>query len=841
MASGDSLSQFISKNAGVGGAVGGVLLAKDLADSESKLKGVASVLAQILTMKAGIAAMFIGTFGAAKKTMQDLVRETGSLDAALRRIGKGAQDANVALAKAKENMKAAAGGPWAEREITNTKNMTRAVEAMTPAVSSASNTWAKLTGGFSTFRSEVTRAAAESGILNSAISGVSNTAAFLAVGLGTVSKVYMANWFRGAGAAAAVSASQMTGWAAVAMRVASVAMRFTGVGLVTSVLTAGAGIVMSYVRAQEESANAALRMNRVSQEASQGINSQISNIRTAEDQMNAYASALDNATAAYRQFLDVRASGESPDSPKYQAARGAYETAQGYVAKAAGATPLEGAGSGTESAVHAAVIARALLRQGIQQQMEAASPEGRITLLQQAAATARGLATTGESEIAGRSATDTQLADIERRRQAAIQRTPGAALREMKIKELEGRQTSGNYYRGAPDIEGQEHGWGVGWGEERTAEELKRLRDEQEKGRDKYNPELFDNEKMNALKGSGSAAYKAMGAGMELESGKHGADYQARKEELAVSKEAADTAFKEAEEQRKAASAIEQQVRLLSPQVTEGMALVSIEEDLANSRLEGYALSVKEFEARRAALQVQLAMEQSQYGMNTERGRSLQTQIALEEKAQVLRERAHAAEMGEAAASLGRSMVPGTGFASEMQRRAHDRAEIQRRLAAPGLQDADRMRLQGQLFEHDQGTAQAVRANLVSRAELRLGRQGQRAALRGDVRGGQAVEDVSGALSSYEQNRGVLGGVAAKAFAISQAQDAIALSAMQGQGHASLSGAVSDLQRIGGGGGFEAVSEPLLDINRRQLEVAKNVEAILQQIADKSDTGGVKD
>jgi hypothetical protein len=147
------------------------------------------VLAQILTFKAGLAAMFVGTFSNAKDAMSNLIKESGSLDAALRRIGKAAEDAGDAYAKAKDNMKAGAGAAWAESEITNTKNMTRAVEAMTPAVTAASNEWAKISGGLSTAKSEMIKAAAESGVLGSAINVVSQAVGALAIGLSAIAGV----------------------------------------------------------------------------------------------------------------------------------------------------------------------------------------------------------------------------------------------------------------------------------------------------------------------------------------------------------------------------------------------------------------------------------------------------------------------------------------------------------------------------------------------------------------------------------------------------------------------------------------------------------------------------
>lgn len=670
---------FIKQNASIGGPLGVGLMATELAGSENKLKSLANIA--MMVVGPAFSMMAIKGFGAAKDAAKNLIKETGSLDAALRKIGKAADDAGKAFVVASEEMKAAAGAPWAEREIQNTKNMTRAVEAMTPAVASASSMWENLSGGFSSAKSATIRWAAESGALGDAINFVSTAVATLAIGATALSVKPLTKWLWGASemlvpmrarmiaSAAGTNGflASLTRFGAGAIRVLGILGKFAVVGVIGGVLLSVAGAIYGYVNRMKEAETAAARIARASRESANAISAEIAGIQTAEDQMRAYANSLDVTADAYKRLLSIKSQGKT--GVELEAAQKAYDTAKLMSSRAAGAHPLEGAGSGTEKAQQDARIKRDLERQDFQQRLSAAPLEQQPQMLAEEADRASVRGKTGQDETAARSDTDKKLKDIEAERMDVEKNgTPRRKEIDAEIARLSGLLASANYnidtqggrtarkdenFELYPMKEDIEHG-------------LKTLRNLKEKGEGAYNPKEFADRATEARASSLSKSYEAQGKMAQLEASTpvadRGADYEAKRQAFAVQKQAADAAFQEAEAQIKSASALRESARIRSSEVTEAMALVSIEEDLAASRTVGYERAVAESAAMKKKLEVQLAIEKSVNGENTAKARGLKSQIADRGTADTLMQKEHEQNVAASDEALKTSQIQGEGF-----------------------------------------------------------------------------------------------------------------------------------------------------------------------------------
>lgn len=699
---------FVKQNAAIGGALGVGLGAAQIAGSESKLKGIASVLATILTFKAGLAAMFVGTFSKAKDAMSNLIKESGSLEAALRRIGKAAEDAGTAYAKAKDKMKAGAGAAWAESEITNTKNMTRAVEAMTPAVTAASNSWAKITGGLGTAKSELAKAAAESGVLGSAIGFLSKAGQVLAVTLTAISVKPLVGFLFGLGGAAKVSAaalgsmsgasmrssailnglSRATGisraafasWGSTALRAVGIIAKLSGIGVVISVLAAVAGAVYSYIKRMDESVAAAERISRASLEASRANNALIASMVTAEDKAGALASTLDELTSSYKKYLDMIGSGKKAGDIEFDAAERAYKLAQANATKAGNTGPLQGAGSGTESALHSAVVSNALKKQGLEEEMASASPERKAEMLRAVSAKASERAAGGEAEIAGKSKTDIGLAQVNADEQEALRmKAAGIAAQDEEIKKLEGRQVSGTYAEPFKRTDKPENHEGGDLNkpmlltEKETNDRLKTLRDQKEKGTGGYDASIYEGRRRALYKDSGSKAYNALGELGDLNSkGDRGANYQKEKESLAIKQQEADTLREQAAEQAKIAQAAAEAARILEIQNTESESILKTEEALVAAKNEGYLQSHGELTARWEILNAQLKTEESMGRGNSMAARRIRVEMDKTVQGTKVLNRAIAVDVAESESARKKSLIKGDGYEVDRQKQELD-------------------------------------------------------------------------------------------------------------------------------------------------------------------------
>jgi hypothetical protein len=315
---------FVKQNASVGGALGVGLGAVEIATAENKLKGVASAIASIVAWKPMLAATLVGVFSSAGKAIQSVVKESGSLDLALKRIGKAAENAGQAYENATKKMKEAAGAPWAEREIRDTKNMTAAVEAITPAIGRASASWASLTGGMQQAKSEVVRMAAESGLLGGAIDAVSTAAKVLLPILSALSAVSLAKWFIGLSGAIANSAKGIPAFAAgfsrltggivsvgAASKVAGVGMKILGFAaravpwaLAIYGAVQAAAAIINWGTKSKRAAEEAQGIYKVSTMVNVAMDAQISQVVTLSDKYQALADALAAAREANRQYQD---------------------------------------------------------------------------------------------------------------------------------------------------------------------------------------------------------------------------------------------------------------------------------------------------------------------------------------------------------------------------------------------------------------------------------------------------------------------------------------------------------------------------------------------------------
>lgn len=699
---------FIKENLKSAGMIGAAFGVAEVAMAENKLKGIASALATILTFKAGMAAMFVGTFSKAKEAMSNLIKESGSLEAALRRIGKAAEDTGTAYAKAKENMKAGAGAAWAESEITNTKNMTRAVEAMTPAVTAASNSWAKMSGGLGTAKSELIKAAAESGALGSAIGFLSKAGQVLAITLTALSIKPLVGFLFSLGGAAKVSAAALgsmsgasmrssailnglsratgisraafAGWGSAALRAVGIIAKLSGIGIIISVLATVAGAFYSYVKALDQSVAAAERISRASLEASRANNALIASIVTAEDKAGAMASTLDELTSSYKKYLDTIGSGKKAGNIEFDAAERAYKLAQANATKAGNTGPLQGAGSGTEAAVHSVVVSNALKKQGLEEEMASASPERKAEMLRDMSSKAKERADAGDAEIAGKSKTDIKLAKVNADEQEALRmKAAGIATQDEEIKKLEGRQVSGTYAEpfkradNPQNYEGGDMSKPMLLTQKETNDRLKTLRDQKEKGTGGYDASIYEGRRRELYKGSDSKAYNALGDLGDLNAkGDRGADYQKEKESLAIKQQAADALREQAAEQAKIAQAAAEAARILNIQNTESESILKTEEALTAAKAEGYAQSHGELSARWDILNAQLKTEESMGRGDAMAARQIRNKMNQTVQEVKVLNRAHRIDLEQAASEDEKSRIKGDGYEVDRQKQELD-------------------------------------------------------------------------------------------------------------------------------------------------------------------------
>ena len=677
----------MKQNASVGGALGVGLGAVEIAGAENKLKGIASVLASILAFKAGLAAMFVGTFSNAKDSMSNLIKESGSLEAALRRIGKSAEDAGDAYAKAKEKMKAGAGAAWAESEITNTKNMTRAVEAMTPAVTAASNEWAKISGGLSTAKSEMVKAAAESGVLGGAINVVSQAVGALAIGLSTIAGVALVKWLFELSSAAGESAkwifkmeaatsgavSGLAKFQYYALRVVQVLARWGGIGIIVSGILAVGGAIYAQIKAWDEAGNAANRMLDAALNSTRAISAQITMIKTAEDQAKAYASALDELTKAQQQWLAVKSSGKPKDSQEMQAAETARSMAEKAVKKAAAATPTEGPGSGTEPAVLAARTARAQSDAALEDRIANASEEAKPELLREKARIAAERAATGKSEVSGRSGIQKRLDEISREETAnsGKEETVKQRERDARIAEIESNQAGGYF----PKERTREAVLAAQEQKEKEYGEIKALRDAKDKKQDQYNPETYVDKRIEALKG-GSEADKLEARNMEIQKyrrtgkGEDGTDEEISQNAVRIDelRELAGNSSGNALAARAGtAEADRGDIR-----ATEAKTIAGIEKDIADSKAEGYLQSHEELTARWKILEAQLKTEESMGRGNSIAAENIRNKMNQTSKEVAVLNRANRIDLAESSSAAQKSLIKGDGYEVDRQKQELD-------------------------------------------------------------------------------------------------------------------------------------------------------------------------
>jgi hypothetical protein len=840
---------FVKQNAAVGGALGVGLGAVEIAGAESKLKGIASVLAGILTWKAGLAALFVGTFTKSKDAMSNLIKESGSLEAALRRIGKAAEDAGTAYAKAKDKMKAGAGAAWAESEITNTKNMTRAVEAMTPAVTAASNEWAKISGGLSTAKSEMTKAAAESGVLGSAINVVSQSVGALAIGLSAIAGVALVKWLFELSSAAGASAkwifkmeaatsgavSGLAKFQYYALRVVQVLARWGGIGIIVSGILAVGGAIHSQIKAWDEAGKAANRMLDAALDSTRAIAAQISMIKTAEDQAKAYASALDELTKAQQQWLAVKSSGKSKDSQEMQAAETAKVMAEKAVKRAAAATPTEGPGSGTEPAVLAARIARAQSDAALEDRIANASEEAKPDLLREKARIAAERAATGASEVSGRSGIQMRLDEISREEAAnsGKEGTVKQRERDARIAEIESNQVRGYFPKdqtreaiiAAQEQKVKEHG------------EIKALRDARDRGEDKYNPETYTDERIKALKG-GSEADKLEARNMEIQK------YRRTGEGAAGTQEEISRNAVRIDELRELAgnssgNAVGAQAGTAEAgrgdlRVSEAKALLDIEADIAKAKEEGYEMSVKEAQAQREQLYIQMAYAAAKHGADSQEVKQAQVKIDQIDKAGAIRKREHESEMRQNQASLDTSTIRGEGYEVEKQKDAIERKRLAAEEAA-AVGDEAKMKAKAAREAHDTMRSGKEVAQYESEGALNseFFRSGAQAL--GDSAAVTGIDDFEEFRKNFDARKGVMGLDTAKDDAMFIAKNAITLQARNDMNSSNAGVASASMARIGGGGGIGPGATSMIDLQKRTNDLLERADEHLEIIKNKRD------
>jgi hypothetical protein len=147
------------------------------------------------------------------------------------------EDVNAAREKAVQGAKEAFAAPFTERDITNTRNFTDALQAATPAIAAVSNTLATITGSFVNFGSWLTKTAAESPLLTGALTILAQVLGIAGTVAAALSGVALVAWLGGITSAtfaytsAAAAGSAATHLLEVAMFAFGISAETAGMGL----------------------------------------------------------------------------------------------------------------------------------------------------------------------------------------------------------------------------------------------------------------------------------------------------------------------------------------------------------------------------------------------------------------------------------------------------------------------------------------------------------------------------------------------------------------------------------------------------------------------------------
>lgn len=197
------------------------------------------------------------------------------------------------------------GKPFTQDEITNVKNYTSAMTAVTPVVGRVASFFALLTGGLDTIKSAMAKAAAESPVLQRGFEIAAKGVGVLLTGLALFAAYALPRAI--IGMAGFVGGLTSLGRAAA---IASTALRLigigTGVGLAIAAIATAAGVFINYRHRQEEAARAVRDLARAHREAQAAIDAQSASVESMADRNEALAKSMQNIIELEQKLADLR-------------------------------------------------------------------------------------------------------------------------------------------------------------------------------------------------------------------------------------------------------------------------------------------------------------------------------------------------------------------------------------------------------------------------------------------------------------------------------------------------------------------------------------------------------
>lgn len=242
----------------------------------------------------------------------------GALSSASQEIsGYGDELANVTAEhdKAIEALQEKFGAPFTENEIENTKNMTAALQALTPTVGKIGESLATVYNGFSTAKVAITRFVAESKPAQVVMQGVVyvlEAATIAAVAFGTVAAAQITPAILGMGA----SLVAMGGKARIAM-LALRGLSLVGVWGVVGVAIVGvAGAIYNMSQQATKARKEFGEWSKAQLEATSSIMKQIAAIQTLADKNAVLLKSIDEIIKSEKELADVRSKQEEEKQRK---------------------------------------------------------------------------------------------------------------------------------------------------------------------------------------------------------------------------------------------------------------------------------------------------------------------------------------------------------------------------------------------------------------------------------------------------------------------------------------------------------------------------------------------
>ena len=212
--------------------------------------------------------------------------------------------------EAGKRLQEAFGKPFTQDEIQNIKNYTDALTAVTPVVGRVASFYAVLSDGLSTVRSSMTKAAAESPLLQRGFEIVSKGVGVLVTGLALFAVYALPKAIIGlAGFVGGLtSLGRAAGIAATSLRLIGIG---TGIGLAIAAIATAVGVFIDYRHQQEETARAVRELARAHREAQAAIDAQVASIQSLADRNEALAKSMQNIIGLEQKLADLR-SGSKP-------------------------------------------------------------------------------------------------------------------------------------------------------------------------------------------------------------------------------------------------------------------------------------------------------------------------------------------------------------------------------------------------------------------------------------------------------------------------------------------------------------------------------------------------